>query len=160
MPSTDLLLTTYYCRYTEGPYAYSGKHEVADFVAYINHKAGCRRTSSGKLGKAVGLAEEIDTVVAAFYKAAAGDTREKLLKDVEGLQHLTNAKFYSKMLAKVNTGGHAVVAAEHKRITSMIEGRKVKKAQIKKFEEKINILRTFDEAEADAAEHSAYPVPT
>jgi protein disulfide-isomerase-like protein len=121
---------------------YSGGRDEEDFITFLNGKAGTHREPGGKLEASVGTDEELDAVVGQFYKAAAGASREKLLEVAAAITG-GNAKFYNKMLVKINTGGHAAVTAEHKRVTGLIEGGRVKPTQVKKFEEKLNILAVF-----------------
>jgi protein disulfide-isomerase-like protein len=128
---------------------YTGGRDEQDFLSFLNDKAGTRRMLGGKLGASVGVVKELDAVVAEFYKAAAGESRQKLLEVAAGVTG-GHAKFYNKMLAKINTGGHAAVATELNRITGLIEGGKVKPSQVKKFEEKLNVLAVFNSKEKNA----------
>ena len=62
----------------------------------------------------------------------------------------SNVKYYSRLMSKVQAGGHKAVKAERARIEKLMRGGKVKATHMVRFEEKLNILDVFDAAADEA----------
>ena len=125
---------------------YSEGRDEEGMLAFLNRVAGTNRKTGGGLDPMQGRSAALDVLVSKFFKAASGKARSDVADEVKS-STADNAKFYGKMLDKVQTAGpDAAVDAERTRLGKLINSGQVKASQLVKFEEKLNILHAFEEA--------------
>jgi len=126
--------------------AYEGGRELADFVKYINEKAGTKRTVSGKLEDTAGRVSSLDTIVSTFLTS---NSKEEQIKKAEaelkslGSEDFANGDIYVKYMRAIVKKGNDLVAQEIERLGKMIDGSSLTAAKVDEFTIKRNILTQF-----------------
>jgi len=124
--------------------AYEGGRELADFVTFLNEKAGTDRSADGKLGAQSGRHQILDAIASAFL---TGDQKELLVKAEEAVKELTGdavnaGKIYVKYMQTIAEKGKDWIATEVERIERMMSGT-VTPAKMDDFTRRKNILNSF-----------------
>ncbi|ERT02118.1 protein disulfide-isomerase domain [Sporothrix schenckii ATCC 58251] len=139
----------FFPRGSKEPELYAGGRSEADFVKFINEKAGTHRTVGGGLDAAAGTIEALDELVAKF--AAGRATLTEAAKDVKkaanALQGQVGGKFaeyYVRVFDKLSAND-GFVAKELARLESILGKGGLAPTKIDELTSKSNILRKFTE---------------
>ncbi len=129
------------------PEEYNGAREVADFVTFLNSKAGTARLAAGGLAATAGRIAALD----ALAKQLVAKTKKTVAAEIKaaaaaltGLEK-TAADFYHLVATKVETEGADFVAKQKSRIAGLLQKKdSVSAAKLDDFQIKHNILSAFE----------------
>lgn len=136
---------------------YPGGRSAADFMDFINEKAGTFRKLDGSLLPIAGRVSKLDEIAKKYIekgadKKALAEEAKAVAADLTG-QDKTNADQYFKIMAKVDEKGDEYVAKEITRLENILKGN-VAVAKRTGFELRRNALQAFAGVKAVAADDS------
>jgi len=130
------------------PDTYEGGREVADFVKYINDKAGTTRNVDGSLDDNAGRLSQLDELVA---KLVAGETAviEQAKAVVASLETKAKAdgEFYIKVMQKYIKDGASFLTKQRERLGRLMSNDNVNSKKLDEFKKKLNIFAAFEKKE-------------
>jgi protein disulfide-isomerase A6 len=125
--------------------AYEGGRSEADFLTYINEKAGTNRVSGGGLDNTAGTIEALDNVVAKLTGANLADITSEAQKAIadfqEGAQY-KYAEYYVRIFDKLSKSD-TWAASELKRLDGILSRGGLAPAKRDDMVSKTNVLRSF-----------------
>lgn len=125
---------------------YSGGRGEADFISWINEKAGTHRVPGGGLDKVAGTVESLDTLVAKLTGGAAlAEVATELATQVSGLTDAaqkTYAEYYVRVFDKLNKN-EDWVSKELARLDGILSKGGLAPAKRDQIQQKTNVLRKF-----------------
>jgi protein disulfide-isomerase A6 len=137
----------YFPKGSTTPQDYEGAREVADFVNFINGKAGTQRVASGGLAATAGRIAALDTLAKQWVSKAKTSVAAEIKAAAAALQgaEKTAADFYHLVAQKVETEGAAFIAKQKERIAGLLAKKdSVAAAKLDDFQIKHNILSAFE----------------
>eukprot|EP00730_Choanoeca_flexa_P004599 TRINITY_DN11745_c0_g3_i1.p1 TRINITY_DN11745_c0_g3~~TRINITY_DN11745_c0_g3_i1.p1 ORF type:complete len:351 (+),score=107.48 TRINITY_DN11745_c0_g3_i1:1097-2149(+) len=121
---------------------YSAGRETADFIKFLNEKAGTQRVEGGGLSDTAGRVDELDALVEEFKtsddKASVIEKATEATKDGDAF-----AKYYVKVMKKISDGDAGYAATEIARLDRVLDGGSVKAERKDSFFIRKNILKVF-----------------
>ncbi|KAF5391644.1 hypothetical protein D9757_002339 [Collybiopsis confluens] len=126
--------------------AYEGGRSEADFVNFLNERAGTQRSVEGGLLDTAGRLAEFDTLANKFFIASA-DARDSVYKEALSLSSASGsaAKHYLRIMEKMVNGTEAYYEKESRRLASILKKRSLSPIKLDEIKIKSNILRAFAE---------------
>ena len=135
---------------------YNGGREAADFVTFLNERSGAERTPEGGLLPTAGRVAAFDALAAKFAESASAADRALVVElakstaaKLETAELRAKADAYLRVMAKASEK-EGYVAKETKRLTGMAGAEGVAKAKKIELAQKLNVLKAFVAAAADA----------
>ncbi|PGH05368.1 protein disulfide-isomerase domain [Helicocarpus griseus UAMH5409] len=123
---------------------YSGSRSAADFVSYLNEKAGTHRVVGGGLDKDAGTIAALDDIVAK-YVTGGEKSVTKLVEEAKGVTKGLKeryAEYYVKVLARLSENKE-YVAKELARLERMVGKGGLAPEKVDDLLSRSNILRRF-----------------
>ncbi len=136
--------------------AYEQGREVADFVTFLNEKAGTAYTATGGLLPSAGRIPSLDALVA--EATAISEATLKKAKAVAAKlqgQAKEHSDLYLKAIEKVVAKGADYIDTEAERLRKLISGGNIAPDKKAFFQLKANILRAFKGEPAEPVEEVA-----
>lgn len=135
---------------------YEGGRSEADFVKYVNEKAGTHRVSGGGLDTIAGTIESLDSVVAKLTGSNLSEISEEVVKEAanfkEGAQQ-KYAQYYVRVFDKLKSSdGYA--AKELARLDGILKKGGLAPSKRDEIQQKTNVLRKFVEKVAEKVEET------
>ncbi|KAL1891526.1 Protein disulfide-isomerase erp38 [Sporothrix stenoceras] len=139
----------FFPRGSKEPELYAGGRSEADFVKFINSKAGTHRTVGGGLDSQAGTIEALDVLVGHFAagRVALAESAKTVKKAANALQGQVGTKFaeyYVRVFDKLSAN-EGYVAKELARLESILGKGGLAATKIDELTSKTNILRKFTE---------------
>jgi protein disulfide-isomerase A6 len=133
------------------PEDYQGGREVADFVEFLNTKAGTQRSAEGGLAATVGRIAALDAYITAANFQVSGPVVDQISSAVAGFSGNDAAygKIYQSIAKNIVAKGADYVSKEQARVAKMLGGGSIKPESKKNFELRANILKAFVAASKD-----------
>lgn len=126
---------------------YDGGRDEQDFVDFLNKKCKLNRRLGGSLNEQEGRIEKFDELVKKFMSDKAG--RDSILAEataaVEGQEDEKAAKYYIKVMQKIQEKGDDYPANEVQRLERMLGGQMSSK-QVDSAHRRKNVLSQFTPA--------------
>lgn len=133
------------------PIAYEGGRGEADFVTYLNEKAGTYRAVGGGLDAKAGTIDALDTILA---KLQTGATAASITADVtaaaKGLKG-KYAEYYVKVLGKAGAS-QTYAQKELARLEGLLKKGGLAPEKLDDLVSRTNILRKFSVQDSDKSE--------
>lgn len=128
------------------PIAYEGGRSEADFVAYLNEKAGTHRVPGGGLDATAGTIAALDTLVAKLTGGSSiadvAAEASKAAADFKTSAQYKYAEYYVKVFAKLSQSD-TYAAKELARLDGILKKGGLAPAKLDEFTSKTNILKRF-----------------
>lgn len=126
---------------------YGGGRSEADFVSFLNEKAGTHRTVGGSLDMYAGTIESLNTIVDKFSSAATPltDALKEAQKEAAGLKEQAQfkyAEYYVRVFDKLSKNDD-YVSKELARLEGILKKGGLEPTKLDEFTSKTNILRRF-----------------
>ncbi len=133
---------------------YAGGRTEADFVSFINEKAGTHRTPGGGLDDAAGTISELDELIVKYVTgsldlAGAANQVKKAANVLQGLAESKFAEYYVRVFDKLSQN-KGYVDKEFARLQGILGKGGLAAAKADELTSKVNILRKFAEKPAAA----------
>ncbi|KAF7721747.1 hypothetical protein EC973_004164 [Apophysomyces ossiformis] len=129
------------------PIPYEGARSEAGFIEFLNKHCGTHRVEGGGLDSEAGRIGKLDTLAVQFATASKQEDRVKIQQEAEAVAKELNtryAKYYAKVMEKVNTLGDKFLDTEKTRLTKIAKSNEVTPAKLDDFTIRLNILGAFD----------------
>ena len=125
---------------------YNGGRTPADFVSFINSRAGTQRQVGGGFDDSAGRLSHYSALVKRFVKADASE-KAAIVTEALGLSDSSSAtsKPYLTAFQQIVNGKVDYAKTEIARLQKMLQGGHVKAKDKANFSKRINILKEFDE---------------
>jgi protein disulfide-isomerase A6 len=123
------------------PEDYNGGRSAADFVSFINEKAGTHRTVGGGLDATAGIIASLDDVVKAYVASPAAAGLQKISTEAGKLKE-KYASYYAKVAQKQEKN-EGYLAKELKRLEGLMKKGGLAPEKLDDLVSRSNILRAF-----------------
>lgn len=128
------------------PEAYSGGRTEADFVKFLNEKAGTHRTVGGALDSTGGTIAALDAIVSKFTGGASladvAAEASAAATELKGQAQAKYAEYYVKVFDKLKKS-EAYATKELARLENILNKGGLASDKLDEFTSKTNILRKF-----------------
>lgn len=128
------------------PQDYNGGRTEADFVSFLNSKAGTHRAVGGGLDATAGTIEVLDTIVSKFTGGSSiaeiAAEATKAAADLKSDAQYKYAEYYVRVFDKLSKSDN-YVAKELARLDGIIKKGGLAPEKLDEFTSKINILKRF-----------------
>lgn len=126
---------------------YSGGRSEADFVSFLNDKAGTHRSVGGGLDRYAGTIEAMNSIVDKFTSAGTSltDAFKEAQKQAEGLKEQAQykyAEYYVRVFDRLSKNDN-YVSKELARLDGILKKGGLEPTKLDEFTSKTNILRHF-----------------
>ncbi|KAK1776481.1 thioredoxin-like protein [Copromyces sp. CBS 386.78] len=134
------------------PEDYNGGRSEADFVEFLNEKAGTHRTPGGGLDTVAGTLAALDEIVTKYTGGASltevAEEAKEAVKSLKNSVELKYADYYLRVFDKLSKSeGYA--AKEFARLEGILKKGGLAQAKVDELTAKVNILRKFVEKAAE-----------
>merc|ERR1711991_139507 len=125
---------------------YSSGREVADFVKFLNDKAGTQRLVSGGLDDKAGRIEKLDALAKELVSKAKSSIEAEVQAIGETLSAAEKkvADFYALVARKFEKDGAAFITKQKERLSKLLKSDSVTAAKRDEFQRKHNIMSQFE----------------
>ncbi|KAA8633535.1 hypothetical protein SMACR_02589 [Sordaria macrospora] len=130
------------------PEDYNGGRSEADFVEFLNEKAGTHRTPGGGLDTVAGTLAALDEIVTKYTGGASlteiTEEAKEAVKSLKNSAELKYADYYLRVFDKLSKNeGYA--AKEFARLEGILKKGGLAQAKVDELTAKVNVLRKFVE---------------